>query len=609
MLRGESTVTASRDDTEFLDPYWKRVRMGNAKKAEKKKLRVQTGFVKGIFGSSNEVLDLEIQELLEADLAPEQLPEPFTEIELKITKLSSTGDGLALSKSGSHVYIVPFSIPGDTVLAKVVKHVSSSKYSQTDFLRVIHPSPERNDSLIKCKYFSTCSGCQLQMMSSVKQLEYKQRVVKDAYRYFSGLPPEAIPEVESTHGSPLQYGYRTKLTPHFDYGYRKRMADGIFKWTETPPIGFAIKGLKKTMDIEECPIGTEVVNKGLLIERERVKKEIETFKQGATLLLRESTKRIPKAARQANGGVRATQIEGSGSSSFIPSQIEEEHQPDEPASSVGPTVTVDHPTYTDVKTCMTSHNALSTEYVSFYTFTNTAGSFFQNNNSILDSFTSYIRSLCHPPPLMATTDSSSTAPSTPSSRPQPSYLLDAYCGSGLFAITLSSLFRSTLGIDIDERGIAAARRNAQLNASLLTNDHHQASSSPLPPNSTSSRTPFPPPSIGFIAADAARLFVDVPFPPSETLVVIDPPRKGCSLDFLRQLRRFGPRRIVYVSCNVHSQARDVGWLVKGEAEGEEEKKETATKVMRYRIERLAGWDFFPQTAHVEGVAVLERVDA
>ena len=87
---------------------------------------------------------------------------------------------------------------------------------------------------------------------------------------------------------------------------------------------------------------------------------------------------------------------------------------------------------------------------------------------------------------------------------------------------------------------------------------------------------------------------DVPFPADQTLVVIDPPRKGASLDFLEQLMRFGPKRVVYVSCNVHTQARDVGLLVKGNGE------------WRYAIESVRGFDFFPQTGHVEGVAFLDR---
>lgn len=602
-VRGASTAT-DPNPAAFLDTH-RRMKMRKVKKAEKRKIRDQGTLVNGVSGSNGEVLDFEIQELVKGH-TPEQLPEPFSEIELKVIKLSSTGDGLALSESGRHVYIIPFSIPGDTVLAKVVSHCPANKYSQADFLKVIHPSPERDDSLVRCKYFSKCSGCQLQIMPYEKQLKYKQNVVENAYRCFSKLPSEAIPTTEPTHGSPLQYGYRTKLTPHFDAFYRKRTVDGKFKWAEIPPIGFAIEGMKKTMDIEECPIGTEIINKGLTVERERVKKEIETFKQGATLLLRESTKRILKDADQTNGHAEATRKETPDHQDFTCPSSEIKQQANKPPQSNIPTVSVDRPNHTDIKTCITSHNALSTENVDSYTFTNTAGAFFQNNNSVLGPFTSYIRSLCISPPLSPSFPAKSPSPTTsiasqplptPIPTPQISYLLDAYCGSGLFAITLASLFRATLGIDIDERSITAARRNAELNAPLI---RIQSSNS----------SPSSPPTIGFIHADAARLFADIPFPPSETMVVIDPPRKGCSLDFLRQLRRFGPKRMVYVSCNVHSQARDVGWLVRGEIDGEDgERQGGEGKVTRYRIERLAGWDFFPQTAHVEGVAVLERVDS
>ncbi|KAK5258794.1 tRNA(m5U54)methyltransferase, partial [Exophiala xenobiotica] len=124
---------------------------------------------------------------------------------------------------------------------------------------------------------------------------------------------------------------------------------------------------------------------------------------------------------------------------------------------------------------------------------------------------------------------------------------------------------SVLGIDIDAHGIEAARQNAKINNI---------------------------PNAGFIAADADLLFADVPFPPDQSLVVIDPPRKGASVDFLKQLCAFGPRRVVYVSCNVHTQARDVGMLVTGFGLG--------GKKWRYQIESLRGFDFFPQTGHVEG---------
>jgi tRNA (uracil-5-)-methyltransferase len=524
-----------------------------AKTENKKRKRDQVQ----VEGSNEEVLDFEVNALL-AQQKPSKIaaggntqvalaPERFSEIELKIVELSSTGDGLALSPSADHVYVVPYSIPGDIILAKVVGQVRGRPYSTTDFVRVVKPSPKRNDAGVGCKYFSMCSGCQLQMLAYEDQLAHKKTIIEKAYRHFSGLDSSQVPAIEDTFGSPLQYGYRTKLTPHFDG--QKRKGDRSLKgFTEVPPIGFSLKGRNKVMDIESCPIGTDIVQLGLTQERKRVARDIATFKNGATILLRETTERIQKGNTQSVDNT----LEHNGSSCPSSSTIMPQNLLDKPI------IRTEFPTYTEFKTYTADMNGTSVEYIDDWKFTNKAGAFFQNNNSILSPFTAYIRSNAIPP--------FQSAPSS-SSSPGIKYLLDAYCGSGLFAITLSPLFRSTLGIDIAPASVESARVNAIANN--VTN-------------------------AGFIEADASALFVDVPFPADQTLVVIDPPRKGASLDFLEQLMRFGPKRVVYVSCNVHTQARDVGLLVRGDGE------------WRYKIERMRGFDFFPQTGHVEGVAFLDR---
>jgi tRNA (uracil-5-)-methyltransferase len=506
-----------------------------------------------IEGSNEEVLDFEVKALLnqqehsatteESTTEPAPAPERFSEIELEIVKLSSTGDGLALSPSGDHVYVVPFSIPGDTVLAKVVQRIKGRPYSTADFVRVIKPSPKRNDAGIGCKYFSKCSGCQLQMLPYKDQLAHKKAIVEKAYRNFSSLDPSQVPPIEDTVGSPLQYGYRTKLTPHFDGPGRKDNQNSVKGYTEVPPIGFSLKGRSKVMDIENCPIGTDIVQLGLTRERARIARDIATFKNGATILLRETTERIPKDTKESvDDTLEHNSNSPAPNTTTIPQNLHDK-----------PTITTDFPTYIESKSYTADMNGISVEYIDDWKFTNKAGAFFQNNNSILSPFTAYIRNRAIPPSV----DNS----------PPIRYLLDAYCGSGLFAITLSPLFLSTLGIDIAAASITSARSNA------LTNNVTNA---------------------GFIEADASALFLDVPFPADQTLVVIDPPRKGASLDFLKQLMRFGPKRVVYVSCNVHTQARDVGVLVKGNGE------------WRYTIESVRGFDFFPQTGHVEGVAFLDR---
>lgn len=477
---------------------------------------------------------------------PVVLPERFTEIEVRISDLSSTGDGLALSENGNHVYVVPFTVPGDKALVKVVRHHESLSYSMTDFLKVLEPGPQRNDAGIGCKYFGQCSGCQMQMLSYDDQLAHKKRIVEKAYANFSGLIPELIPAIGETFPSPMQYGYRTKLTPHFTTpggGGRGKKKVPRDEPVDVPPIGYTFKNRRMEIDIEDCPLGTDIVRRGLKTERKRVAENIQKYTKGATLLMRESTTRTPKDRADTNA----------------PAEELTNPEPDAKGRTKesGDVLRTERDNYVEEKRCITDHNAVSVEYVDDYIFTNKAGAFFQNNNSILPGFTEYIRQQALPP--------------NNDQDPKPiKYLLDAYSGSGLFTITLSPLFKSSLGVDVDSHSINSARDNARDNNL---------------------------PNTGFAANDAATLFKDVPYPPDQTLLVIDPPRKGCSEDFLRQLLTFGPRRVVYVSCNVHTQARDVAVMVQGDAE----------KKIRYDIESIRGFDFFPQTGHVEGVAILNKV--
>lgn len=462
----------------------------------------------------------------------------FPETEVTVSELSSTGDGLALSPAGDHVYAVPFSAPGDRVRIKVVRTMGDQSYSHTDLLQVLSPGHVRDDSQIKCQYFGRCSGCQLQMLPYEDQLHHKKTIIEKAYRNFSNIPTDQVPVIEDTVGSPLQYGYRTKLTPHFQTpstANPKGSGSDEDSPPQVPPIGFNHKGRKLVLDIEDCPLGTDIVRKGFISERKRVAENIKKYKRGATLLMRESTTRVSKTtADPANG--TATDA-----STATPDVIRHEHQD-----------------YIEEKRCVTDQNAVTYEYVDNYVFQNRAGEFFQNNNSILGPFTEYIRNKAIPK------DGSSTG-TTPR---RIKFLLDAYSGSGLFTMTLSPLFISSLGVDISSEGIEAARENARMNNL---------------------------PNTGFAASDAKDLFHDVPYPADRTLLVIDPPRKGCGDDFLRQMMRYGPARVVYVSCNVHTQARDVGVLAAGAADG-----------TRYEIESIQGFDFFPQTGHVESIAVLNK---
>ncbi len=192
---------------------------------------------------------------------------------------------------------------------------------------------------------------------------------------------------------------------------------------------------------------------------------------------------------------------------------------------------------------ITNNNAVCTEKVGDLTFNFLAGDFFQNNPYILPAFTDYVaRQAC---------------------AGGAKYLVDAYCGSGLFALTLAAHFEKVLGVEVSETSADWARANARSN-----NISHAS----------------------FLAASAEAIFEQVDFPAAESAVVIDPPRKGCDMAFLSQLFAFGPERVVYVSCNPATQIRDLAEFDKA----------------GYEVIEVQPFDLFPQTKHLECVATLRK---
>jgi len=184
---------------------------------------------------------------------------------------------------------------------------------------------------------------------------------------------------------------------------------------------------------------------------------------------------------------------------------------------------------------VTDQKATVREKVGDWLFEYNGGSFFQNN-SVLLPLTDYVRDAVFP------TTTTTTA--------RPTHLVDTYCGSGLFAIVLLPHFDKVVGIELSADSIRYAMRNAKLND--------------IPEEKTS-----------FRSGNAGEIFTTVrDFPADDSVVLIDPPRKGCDEFFIQQLVEFAPRTIVYVSCNVHTQARDVGSILRA-TEGNEVGKVSA----------------------------------
>lgn len=395
-------------------------------------------------------------------------PHPFAyhqELDVRIENLTNEGAGVA--RVDGWVIFIPFTLAGELVKCRVFRN--HKNYSEADLIEVLEPAPNRVTPT--CALFGQCGGCQYQHLAYAEQLQSKQRQVAELLKHMAKIEHpvrEVIP-------SPVEYGYRSKITPHF----HRPKSGGI------GAIGFLRARTRNAMvDVEHCPIAMPELNEQLAAVRERARANSDTFKNGATLLMRAA----------ANG-------------------------------------------------VLTRSDEIAVEDVNGIRFEFQAGDFFQNNPFILPKFVRH-----------AIDEAKATGAK---------HLVDAYCGSGLFAISAARDFEQVIGVEISESAVKKAAHNAEINS--LTNCR-------------------------FMAADAQHVFKDVPHAGTDTVVLIDPPRAGCSPEFLQQLFAFGPKGVVYVSCNPATQMRDLVLFTEA----------------GYKLGTVQPFDLFPQTKHLECVMTLSR---
>ena len=143
-------------------------------------------------------------------------------------------------------------------------------------------------------------------------------------------------------------------------------------------------------------------------------------------------------------------------------------------------------------------------------------------------------------------------------------VIDAYCGTGTIGMTMADSAKEIIGVEINSDAVSDAKENAKQNG--IKN-------------------------IKFYNADAGDFMRSMAEKGEKADVVItDPPRAGCSIQFLRSLISLSPKRIVYISCNPETLARDLNTLVKN----------------GYRVKKMQGVDMFPHTNHVETIVCLNK---
>lgn len=447
---------------------------------------------------------------------------------LQVERLSSDGSGVAHSPEGETVFI-PGAAPGDEARVRIVKDCKRYAFGILD--EVLTPSPDRIP--VDCAVAGPCGGCSLRHLDYAAELRAKQENVADAFARIGGLDVPVLPIV----GSPEIDRYRNKV--QFPVGTDK---------AGRPCIGFYAGRTHRIVPCPDCRLQPGVLN------------EI-----GNTLCAFFAEKGIhPYNEETGKGLVRHIFLRrGAHSGQIMVCLVCTRAK----LPSAEELCTRLKEAFPDIVTILLNVNA-------------------KNTNVILGSEThtlygqGYIEdTLCGVPvqlgPLsfyqvntLAAEQLYGIAAEYAQLTPD-DLLLDLYCGMGTIGLSMADHCRELVGVEIIPEAIESAKANAARMGAAV---------------SAKSR---------FFCADAgqaaAQLAAEGLHP---DVVMLDPPRKGCDEATLSAVVRMAPRRVVYVSCNPATAARDAAWL---EQNG-------------YHAEKVQPVDLFPRTKHVETVCLLSKLN-
>ena len=457
---------------------------------------------------------------------------------ITIDAYAAEGKSVAHMDDGK-VLFVHNAIPGDIIEAQIIKDKKS--WAEGRMTELITPSPLRTQPF--CQHFGTCGGCKWQMLPYPQQLIYKQQQVADQLQRIGNV---VLPAIEPIIGSERDKYYRNKLEFTFSmHRYRTHeeiKAAGDEKFPIEPALGFHAPGLfDKIVEIHTCYLQPEPTN--LMLDVIRKYAEAHSLAYYDTHLqqgwLRNVIIRVA-----ATGQVLINMV------------LQHEHEPDRIAllthmvnnipgiTSLNYTINpkVNDTIYDQEVVCFYGKSYIE-EYLDEYRFKISPKSFFQTNTLQAAALYRIVRDFA------GLTGNE--------------ILYDLYCGTGSIGIFCSGLAKKIIGIEAVEDAVKDAWENAATNG--VENCH-------------------------FFSGDVGNICNDTFF---EThgrpdVIITDPPRAGMHEKLLQQLLRIRAARIVYVSCNPATQARDMQLLDEA-----------------YQIVRLQPVDMFPHTHHIENVALLQ----
>jgi 23S rRNA (uracil1939-C5)-methyltransferase len=453
-------------------------------------------------------------------------------IELTIDQVAFGGKGITRVE-GMAVF-VDGTVPGDRVLAQVIKKKKS--YAEARVVELLAPSAQRVTPPCTCS--GRCGGCKWQFLDYAYQLLYKQQHVRDALEHIALI--KDVP-VHATIGSEMIYGYRNKM--EFSCSNRRWLLPeelGREDVVRGMALGLHVPGtFDKVMDIEACLLQPELGN--------RILGDVRSHIQSSSL--------PPYDLRSHEGFWRFLVLRHSVAFDEWMVNLVTSWEALDEVRPLAEALTARYPNVaTVVNNISTRVSGVATgereitlhgpgvilEKIGPFTFELSANSFFQTNTRGAARLYEAVK---HYAAL--------TGGET---------VLDLYCGTGTIAIYLADQAREVIGLEVVEGAVADARRNCARNG--IANCR-------------------------FIAGDVRHTLAQVGVRPE--VMVIDPPRSGMHADVVKQVMALGPAKIVYVSCNPATMARDLVLL-----------KEA------YEVAEVQPVDMFPHTFHIEAVARLQR---
>lgn len=457
---------------------------------------------------------------------------------IKIDAYAAEGKSIAHLEDGK-VLFVENAIPGDVVNVFIKK--SKKSYAEGKVTELVTPSPYRVQPF--CQHFGVCGGCKWQMLPYEKQIAYKHQQVQDQLKRIGHVE---LPEMQMILGSENERYYRNKLeftfcTQRYRTNEEIKAADGA-PFPQEPVLGFHAPGLfDKVVEVKTCYLQTEPTNLLLSVVRQYAEANNLSYYD----------------YRSQSGWLRNMIIRVARTGEILINLV---IQHEDKANRIAlldhilanvPGITTLHytinPKVNDSIHDLDVHCYYGKGYIEEtledFRFKISPKSFFQTNTYQAERLYQMTREFA-----------GLTGNET---------LYDLYCGTGSIGIFCSKKAGKIIGIEMIEDAVKDARINAEMNG--LDN-------------------------CVFYAGDAAAICTDEFFAQHgrPDVIITDPPRAGMHEKLVQQLLQLRAPKVVYVSCNPATQARDLALL--NEA---------------YKVTRLQPVDMFPHTHHIENIALLE----